>query len=153
MTQLAIFPVAVVDRLRSKFRLRILEWVTSCVLTTWGFMLASRPEMFDSAFYAGLNWAPQSDWAAVAMALGFARLSALIVNGSWRYSNHVRAVLAAASVFVWGGLVEGIWAFGQPTLGMAICPWLLLADFAGAWWASGDARDGTHRMIKPATRP
>ena len=127
--------------LKRRVRVRSGEWMTSAMLITFGFMLSSRPDMFNSEFYAGLAWAPQSLWAAVSMIIGFARVSTLVINGAWRYSAHARALLAAASVFIWGGLVEGIWAFGRPTLGMALCPWLLIIDLCALWWASGDARD------------
>ena len=140
MEQITMPTLLIVERLRHRFRHRVGEWLTAYVLVGWGYMLASRPDMFSAPFYAGLAWAPQSLWLATSTLIGLARLAALLINGAWRYSAHVRSLLAAVSVFFWGGLFEGIWAFHQPTLGAVIVPGLLAADFYAAWRASQDAR-------------
>ncbi len=134
------FPVVLVTRLQRKFKLRVAEWMTAIMLVSWGVALAARPVMLQEPFYVGFRWASQTDWTVAAMLIGFGRLSALMINGSWRFSSHLRALLTVASVFIWFGLIEGVLKFGKPTLAIALCPWLALADLYAVWRASRDAQ-------------
>ena len=135
------FPVVLVTRLQRNFRLRVAEWITAAMLISWGIELASNPSMFTAPFFAGFaRLAPQAAWAAVAMLIGYGRLSALIVNGAWRYSSHTRAGLLVLSVFIWLGIVFGLWDVHRATLGVVVYPWLAVADAYAAYRAGRDAR-------------
>ena len=141
MERAAALPIVLVTRIQRKFRLRVAEWITSLMLISWGAQLAAAPTMFQNPFFGGfLRLAPQPTWSAAVMMLGFARLSALIVNGAWRYSSHVRAGLLVLSVFIWFGIVFGVWDTHRPTLGVTIYPWLAAADAYAAYRAGLDAR-------------
>ena len=146
-----VLPVVLVGRIRRKFRLRVAEWLTSLMLVSWGVQLAAAPKMFQSPFFAGFeSLAPQATWSAVVMMLGFGRLSALLVNGAWRYSSHARAGLLVLSVFIWAGVVFGVWDTHRPTIGVTIYPWLAIADAYAAYRAGRDARaadDEAHHAV------
>ena len=134
-------PVVIIGRLQRKFRLRVSEWLTAIMFVCWGVELAACPRMFDARFFSGfLRVAPQPTWSATLMVIGFARLSMLAVNGSWRYSSHARAALLIFSVWVWIGVVFGILASDRPTLGAVVYPVLMFADVYAATRAGRDAR-------------
>ena len=75
-----------------------------------------------------------------ALLIGSGRLAALLINGHWRWSPHLRLVLALFSAAGWAAVVVGVWSFGRPTLGHVVYPWLALADLYAVSRALRDAR-------------
>ena len=150
MQPYATVPVTVLMRLQRKFSLRVAEWMTALMLISWGVEMSVKPDMFAVPFFTAFSRiAPQTTWIVVVMLVGFARLTALGINGAWRFSSHVRFILLVLSVWIWGGVMTGVLGWKQPTLAVAIYPWLAGADLYAAYRAGRDARaaDDEARLI------
>ena len=135
-------PVTLVASANRKFPGRAAEWLTAAIITSMGVAFAGWPRMFVTSDYLTelRDFAPQSFWAVSLLLIGFVRLSALFINGSWRRSPHVRVVGAILSVLVWAKILDGFVHLGRPSPALAIYPWLALIDFYSVFRASADAR-------------
>lgn len=133
--------LSIVVRLQHSFPMRITEWVVAGILTTWGVVLSQPGDVLINEQYEMLTRvANESTWAAICLLVGTTRLLALFINGAWRPSPHIRAAMAGLSTIFWLYVVLGIFAVGELSTGMAVYPWLLLADFYAVFRASRDAR-------------
>ncbi len=134
-------------KLQQHFPLRVTDWLLGGILTTWGLVCLSLPaSSWELTTYAGLRpLASQMQWGIVALGIGFARMIALFVNGALRRTPHLRGVGAFLSVFIWLQLSFALFNTEIATIGIAIYPWLFLADIYNVYRASQDARDSDMR--------
>ena len=63
----------------------------------------------------------------------------------------MRCVLLVLSVWLWAGLVRGIWATNLSTIGVVLYPWMALIDIYTGYRAGREARqsmDEVHLTLK-----
>lgn len=148
--------------LHEHFRVRVTDWLLSAILVSWGFALfAVDPHVWALPTFSGLSSiASQTAWATIATGIGLARLTALFINGSLRRSPHARLIGAFLTVFIWLQLSYGMVYPDVVGPGVAIFPWLALADIFNVYRAAMDAgasdkrateRRGTVARRAPAT--
>ena len=131
----------IVVRFQKTFPLRVAEWTMAGILISWGVVLALNPHVFDQPHHAAMRrTAPQGVWAVVVLGVGVIRFMALVINGAWRASPHVRAACAFLSCFVWLQITLGLASVNLVTTGLAIYPWFLMLDTYNVFRASADAR-------------
>lgn len=128
--------------LHSHFPIRITDWLVSAMMFSWGLSLfAVDPRVWALPTFSGLSViAGQYTWAAIASTIGLARLAALFVNGAIRRSPHLRGIGAFLSIFIWAQLSLGVLFGDMVGPGIAIFPWLALADMLNVYRAAVDAR-------------
>lgn len=129
-------------RLRSyTIKDRIAEWFLGLCMTGLGLSLALQPRSFElNPFYAELaRMAPQSTWMLAFTGMGAVRLSALIINGAWCKSPHLRGAASFLSMFVWFMLVLSTYQITLPNSGKALYPVFLLLEFYCLYFAACDA--------------
>ncbi len=146
--------VRIRDGITDHFPARKSEWALAGMLAAIGVVLWLPGQTFDnSKAYLGLaRIATESHWAIGCFWVGFIRLVALGVNGTFqnspygRISPHVRALLAFASCLFWFTLALGLISASPPfepggvPLGVAIFPFLFFLDLASARHAAGEAK-------------
>lgn len=129
------------------FPARASEWVLAGMITHWGVIVLQPDNLFarSPAYQQMALLADEKMWGYSAIAIGFTRFVALVINGTFsstwygRWSPHVRSVLSGASCFFWTQISLGIWAADVNTTGLAIYPWLTVLDIWNAIRASNDA--------------
>lgn len=133
--------------LHEHFPLRITDWLLSAIMLSWGLtLIAVDPQVWALPTFSGLNWiASQLACAAVATVIGLARIAALIVNGAIRRSPHLRLIGAFLSIFIWVQLSLGVLYSELVGPGIAIFPWLAIADLFNVYRAAEDARASDDR--------
>lgn len=126
---------------------RVTEWALAAILFNWGGILLLPQETFAGASYqAMLVIAPESTWGVGCLAIGAARLLALVINGTFadsaysRWSPRVRVVASVLSTFFWLQIVLSFVAGGTYGTGMAVYPVLLVLELYSAHRASRDTR-------------
>jgi hypothetical protein len=129
-------------KLTKTFPIRVMEWLLAGIMLSWSIVCWNlRPDEWLNPSYAGLaRFANQNTWAFYAFWLGTTRLAALTINGAWRPSPHLRAAGAFLACFMWLQITLGMLSADVRVMGMAIYPWLLLADIYNVFRASHDAR-------------
>lgn len=127
--------------LHEHFKIRITDWLLSAMLLSWGFALMwTDPRVWALPTFSGLaRIADQQTWAVVALIIGLSRLSALFVNGAVRRSPHLRAIGAFLTCFIWVQLTLGFLWSDLAGPGIALFPWLALADAFNVYRAAMDA--------------
>lgn len=131
----------IVVRFQQTFPLRVAEWAAAGILITLGVVLLNNPEIFGLVQHEAMRrLAPQPVWGWACFVVGLIRFMALVINGAWRASPHIRAVCAFMSCFVWLQFSLGLAASSVVTTGLAVYPWLLLLDIHNVFRASADAR-------------
>lgn len=132
----------VIMKLTRSFPIRVMEWLLSGIMLSWSVVCWNlRPEEWAQPIFSGLAViADQNTWAFFAFWIGTTRLAMLGINGAWRPSPHLRALGAFLSCFMWLQLTLGIVAAEMRGVGIAILPWLLIADIYNVFRASNDAR-------------
>ena len=126
------------------FPARASEWALGVVLFNWGIILLSPTPTFESspAFAALERWASETTWGYACLMMGLLRLFALIINGSFhgfKYSPHIRSLMAFFSGFFWCSISLGLLQANVSTTGLAVYPVLLLLDIYNVYRAAGDA--------------
>ena len=134
-------------KLTKTFPIRVTEWLLAGIMLSWSIVCWNlTPELWSAPLYSGLaRLAAQNTWAFFAFWIAVIRLAALTINGAWRPSPHLRAAGAFLSCFMWLQIALGIFASPITTTGVAIYPWLLLADIYNVFRASHDARQSDDR--------
>lgn len=123
------------------FPLRVIEWMAAGILMTWGIVLLGPSDVFANPAFAGLaQLGHENTWGMACFVVGFVRFMALVINGAWRPSPHIRMVMAFVSCFFWLQISLGMFSTGVATTGIAVYPWILLADIYSTFRASADAR-------------
>jgi len=126
------------------FAIRVSDWFASWVMLTFGFVVMLYPRVFDGNPWYGLleNLAPPATWGLVCWAIGMARVGALTVNGtfpSFRWSPHLRFMMAMTSCFVWFQITLGLIIAQLPTIGIAVFPHLFVFDLYNVFLAASEA--------------
>lgn len=145
-------PHMIVVRFQQTFPLRVAEWAAAGILISMGVVLMLNPGIFTMVQHEAMRrLAPQPVWGFACFMIGLARFIALVINGAWRASPHIRAACAFLSCFVWLQFALGLAASAVVTTGLAVYPWLLLLDTYNVFRASADARlaDERARMKTP----
>ncbi|MGQ4272495.1 hypothetical protein [Terrihabitans sp. B22-R8] len=129
-------------RFRSTFIDRFAEWVLACILFSTGLMLLRPEETFAaSPVYEGLaRIATEEHWGLFCLVGGAIRLVALTINGAWMPTYHFRSVAAFLSCFFWLQFSLGLFGSGSTAIGVAVYPWLLLADIVCVYKIGRDFR-------------
>lgn len=124
------------------FRDRAPEWILSTGLLIWGFSIHLFPQVFESnAFIPLLSIMSAEAWATSTILLGSIRLMALIINGAWRPTAHLRAIGSVLGIIIWSSLfIISLMNASERASGIASYGMLLAFDFMALWWAAGDAK-------------
>lgn len=139
-----------VVRILASARSRSSEWFASLMMLALGLVMTFPAWRLDTESFDQIEEiAPLHTWAVALIVLSVVRMAALILNGGWRPSPHLRCFCAVLSCFLWGdmslGLMNGIltagFAFSVPALGFEI---------GHAYAAAGDAR--VHDRVARARR-
>lgn len=129
-------------KLSKTFPIRVTEWLLAGIMLSWSvacWNLSSAD--WHSPIYSGMaRIAEQNTWAFYAFWIGIIRLAALTINGAWRPSPHFRAAGAFLACFMWLQISLGLMVSDIRVTGIAVFPWLLLADIYNVFRASHDAR-------------
>lgn len=134
-------------KLTKTFPIRVTEWLLAGIMLSWSIACWNlAPGDWANPLYAGLSrLAAQNTWAFFAFWIGVIRLAALTINGAWRPSPHLRAAGAFLACFMWLQISLGMFTAEIRAVGVAIYPWLLLADIYNVFRASHDARQSDDR--------
>lgn len=134
-------------KLQQHFPLRVTDWLLGGILTSWGLVcLSLSPATWELPIYSGLRvMADQATWAWFAIVIGSTRMIALFINGALRRTPHIRGLGAFLSVFLWLQLAFAMFNAEINAIGVAIYPWLVVADIYNVLRASQDARDSDIR--------
>ena len=129
-------------KLTKSFPIRVTEWLLAGIMLSWSIACWNlRPIDWANPLYAGLaRFADQHTWATFALVIGAVRLAALTINGAWRPSPYFRMGCAFLSCFMWLQISFAVFNAEIRATGIAIYPWLLLADIYNVFRASHDAR-------------
>lgn len=134
---------------RKHFPQRVVEWGLAVILLNWGIILL-RIDMAippDSPLSAMIQWAPEDVWGGIAVTIGFVRLIALVVNGSFyrtpfiKYAPYGRLVGAFASCFVWLQMSAALIKYDDVSTGLAIYPVFLAWDMFTVFHTARDTID------------
>jgi hypothetical protein len=134
-------------KLTKTFPIRVTEWLLAGIMLSWSIACWHlRPIDWANPLYSGLSrLADQNTWAFFAFWIGLGRIMALTINGAWRPSPHLRAAGAFLACFMWLQISLGMLSADLRATGVAIYPWLLLADIYNVFRASHDARASDDR--------
>lgn len=142
----------IIRKLHQEFPRRVVEWGMSYILLSWGAVVLMTPGQFEAATsgaYEGwASIAPQHAWGFGAFSVGMSRLASLYVNGAHVRSPVARTFCGFLSMFFWFMIVVGLLKGSGPIqTGLAVYPWLMVADAYAVYTASGDAYQSldTHR--------
>lgn len=137
-------------KLSKSFPIRVMEWLLAGIMLSWSIVCWNlRPDEWWAPLYSGLaRLADQNTWAFFAFWIGATRLVALMINGAWRPSPYLRAAGAFLSCFMWLQITIGLLVTDFRTTGLAVYPWLLLADIYNVFRASNDAGLSDERARK-----
>jgi hypothetical protein len=129
-------------KLTKTFPIRVTEWLLAGIMLSWSIVCWNlSPAAWSALSYSGLSRLAQQDtWAFFAFWIAVVRLSALTINGAWRPSPHLRATGAFLACFMWAQISLGLLTSEVSSMGLAVYPWLLLADIYNVFRASHDAR-------------
>ena len=129
-------------KLTKTFPVRITEWLLACIMVSWSIACWHLEGTdWQQPIYSGLaRIANQNTWAFYAFWIAVVRLLALTINGAWRPSPHLRAAGAFLACFMWLQISLGMFVSEIRVTGLAVYPWLLLADIYNVFRASHDAR-------------
>ncbi len=136
-------------KLQQHFPLRVSDWLLGGIVTTWGLVCLYMPvTAWQQPIYSGLRAVAQQDtWGYLAVVIGFARMAALFINGAVRRTPHARGLGAFICVFLWLQLTLAMFNAEVVAIGVAVYPWLFLADIYNVYRASQDARDSDLRFV------
>lgn len=129
-------------KLTKTFPIRVLEWLLAGVMLSWSIACWHLdPVAWSQPTFSGLaRIANSNTWAFMAFWIAAIRLAALMINGAWRPSPHLRAAGAFLACFMWLQISLGVLAAEVSSTAIAVYPWLLLADIYNVFRASHDAR-------------
>lgn len=128
---------------KKHFSARASEWMLAGILTSIGLMFLRPETMFDKSFvYVGLaRIANEQTWGWFCFIFGAIRLAALVINGAWVPSSyHLRAFTAFVACFFWFQLTLGLIMIMQPSILLAIVPWLFMLDMLNCHRAATDVQ-------------
>jgi hypothetical protein len=132
------------DGITSHFLLRANDWIMTSMLLWVGAALLFDPELFHLPTFVLLaQYASADFWGLLAVGVGFVRLAALVVNGtfpSFIWSPHFRTVGALLTCFFWFQLTLALLTgLAVSPMLTAVTPHLFLFDLFNAYLAAGEA--------------
>lgn len=133
--------VRLADGIKEHFPARASEWALALILVNWGYVLLLPGDSFIRSGNTLGSFMTESMWGWACLFMGFSRLIALFVNGTFkgfRHSPHVRAIMSFLSCGFWFMITIGL--MQTSSTGLAVYPVLLLLDYYNAARASRDAR-------------
>lgn len=134
------------DNFASAFFPRLSEWACATAVFGVGVVLHVNADLMENlqsnAYQLMLTIGPQATWAKALIIFGICRLLVLLINGAWRRSPHLRAVMAILSCFPLYTIAMSF----LPVFGIAmVFAWIFLGmDVINAVRAAGDARTVDH---------
>lgn len=142
----------VVLRIQEHFQVRIAEWLMAGVMFSWGAHLLIFPHTFmDNRMFTDIRqYISEPIMGYGTLMYGIARAVLLVINGAWRPSPHLRALLAAGSSFFWLQIFFGVAHTMRDSIIQSLIPWFILVEFWSVMHAMNDARhvDDKYRAIK-----
>ena len=135
----------VVRGARHRFQLRVPDWFAGAVIFSFGLCLLRWPDMFVTyhAFYALLGEIASAEtWGVLCVTIGVLRLVALTINGTFpkfRWSPHIRFLMALASCFFWFQITLALLVSHMATTGLAVYPHLFLFDLYNVFLSASEA--------------
>lgn len=132
----------IVLRMQKTFPLRATEWMLAGITVTMGVVLLGNLSLFETSHGLKIltRILPHTLAAGLILTVGVIRTMALVINGAWRASPHLRALCAFLSTFVWLQIVFSLFTGNVIVLGMAVYPWFLIMDIGNVFRAAADAR-------------
>jgi hypothetical protein len=129
-------------RFKETFRDRMPEWVQSFSMLGWGLISLAAIDLFESVhlFNPLLLIMSQTQWAFLAIFVGFIRLVFLFINGAWRPSAHIRAIGCVLGVLLWGSLLVSTISLPYLTPQIVTYSAALTLEVLSLWFAAGDAK-------------
>ncbi len=127
------------------FAARVADWFLATMVLSMGILFFRRDGIFGSfpEFYLPLSrLASQHVWAWACTIIGGTRLIALFINGTFpyfRWSPHLRFVMAVMSAVIWLQVALGLMMSGVAVLGAALVPYLALFDLYNAFLSASEA--------------
>jgi hypothetical protein len=130
---------------------RLAEWTFAAILTSWGLMLLRPEDSFGlSVSQATLaRIASEEAWGYYCLTVGGSRLAALFING-WvvPHTYFVRSATSFLSLLAWLTISLGLMASGTASTGLAIYPWIFLAELICLYRTGRDYK--AYRMVQAA---
>lgn len=125
------------------FPARAPEWLNAAILICWGSYVLMHPAMFlddrtKAMFQGMIAFAPQPVWGYTALIVGLGRGTALYINGRSKRTPTIRLLASFFSAFILTQITMALFKGDGPNTGMAVYPWLVLADMYSAFRASAD---------------
>ena len=121
---------------------RALEWLFAGLMILWGLYVMAPIDTFRDAQYALMTQtAPEPVWGAFSLAIGFVRIVALWVNGSWRRTPAIRLLSSIIGVMWWialGFLLVAGPEYNVPA-GVVYYLGFIGAEIFSCWRSSADA--------------
>lgn len=147
--------------IREHFPQRVSEWVLTVAILGWSAVLAGSESTFAHApaFSELARLADEGTWALICFIVGMIRLTALVVNGTFRqfpYSPHLRGLASFIACIFWGQIALGMMAAwlisGAAGTGMVIYFAVMVQDcwnLFRAWADVGASRAGVKHVRNP----
>lgn len=130
-----------IQRLRGRFRERFPEYTTTLGVLWWGCVTLMFPKLFDQDFFYPLSlFMSQPFWGAASIIIGLGGFIALLVNGMWRPTAHIRACFAVLRITIWSSLLLASLTTEGRLLGVPTFSMIMALDIFALWWAAGDAK-------------
>jgi len=122
--------VRIYHLIRLNYPDRRIEWFLGIVLLLWGCILQLNPDLFEAGGSYGplADLMPQPVWAALCLGAGAARIAALLINGAYRRTPHLRALTAFIACLFWYYISIGFYQSGAFSTGLAVYPVALWFD-------------------------
>lgn len=105
--------IRVFTGIKNHFPTRVMEWALAVIAINWGIRLLTVDNVLTlfPSFTNMSNIMSEDMWGIFCVIAGFARLIALVINGTFsgtlysKYSPHLRAFGAALCAFLWSQIV------------------------------------------------
>lgn len=129
---------AIVKRILSRFRSRVLEWEHAIIMTLWGVIVVYNPTIFNDAGYVAFVGGSLF-WGSVVIIAGLVRISALCVNGYMaRPTALVRAFAAASGILMFAAISLGFLFSWRWSTALAVYPVLGFFGLFSLYWSIFD---------------
>ena len=134
----------VVAGVTNHFMMRLPEWVNAVILTMFGLTLLQSGDTFNNPAFAVMkHYASENVWGAVLTGLGAVRLTALVLNGTFkwfaRWSVRIRAGTATLCCFAWFCISAGLFMADSGSTGAKTYAAHLIVDMILAIHLGGQA--------------
>ena len=137
-----------IKSLKTHFPARVVEWLMSAIMFSWGYYVVTHPQLFTSPgtreVFSGLAKVaeffgqPPVTIGIMAIIVGLVRAGALFVNGAVTKTPFIRLVTAFGSAYIWTTILLGFGMTEVANTGLAIYPWFVIADIVSAYRSGYD---------------